>query len=91
MCVLKGANTIDEAVNHFYENPNKYSDSSVPSMSNLVNPTKETKIQVYSPPLYAPPAKTMSGPRRRPHTNAVIEAGNVRARDEVRFTLTSVW
>ena len=51
-------------------------------MSNPVNHIKETKM---------PLAKTMSGPRRRPHTNGVIEAGNVRARDEVRFTLTSVW
>ena len=91
MCVLKGADTIDEAVDQFYENPDKYSDSSVPSMSNPMNPTKDTKIQVFSPPLHPPPAKTMSGPRRRPHTNAVIEAGNVRARDEVHFTLTSVW
>ena len=87
MCVLKGADTINEALNQFYENPNKYSHNVVPSMSNPVNHIKETKTQVYSPPL----ANTMSRPRRRPHTNAVIEAGNVRARDEVRFTLTSVW
>ena len=91
MCVLKGADTINEALNQFYENPNKYSHTPVPSMSNPVNHIKETKTQVYSPPQYAPPAKNMSGPRRRPHTNAVIEAGHVRARDEVRFTLTSVW
>ena len=91
MCVLKGADTIDEALNQFYENPNKYSRSPVPSMSNPVNHIKETKMQVYSPPPYPPLANTVSGPRRRPHTNAVIEAGNVRARDEVRFTLTSVW
>jgi hypothetical protein len=158
MCVLKGTNTIDEAVDQFYENPNKYSHNPVPSMSNPVNHPKDTKTpvdappsyapsantmsgsvpsmsnpvdhpkdtktqvysppsyapsantmsgqvpsmsnpvdhpkdtktQVYSPPSYAPPANTMSGPRRRPHTNVVIEAGNIRARDEVRFTLTSV-
>jgi hypothetical protein len=91
MYVLKGADTINEALNQFYENPNKYSHSPVPSMSNPANHIKETKMQVYSPQPYAPLAKTMSGPQRRPHTNAVIEAGNVRARDEVRFTLTSVW
>jgi hypothetical protein len=91
MRVLQGADTVNEALNQFFENPNKYSHSAVPSMSNPVNNIKETKMQVYSPPPYAPPVKTMSGPRRRPHTNAVIEAGNVRARDEVRFTLTSVW
>jgi len=79
---LEGADTINEALNQFYENPNKYLHSPVPSMSNPVNHIKETKMQVYSPPPYAPLAKTMSGPRRPPHTNAVIEAGNVRARDE---------
>jgi hypothetical protein len=91
MCVLKGADTINEALNQFYENPNKYSHSAVPSMSNPVDHIKETKVQVHSPLPDAPLVKAMSGPRRRPHTNAVIEAGNVRARDEVRFTLTSVW
>ena len=91
MCVLKGADTVNEALNQFYENPNKYSHSAVPSMSNPVDHIKENKVQVHSPLPYAPPVNTMSGPRRRPHTNAVIEAGNVRARDEVRFTLTSVW
>lgn len=79
---LEGADTVNEALNQFYENPSKYSHSPVPSMSSPVNHTKETKMQVYSPPPYAPLAKTMSGPRRPPHTNAVIEAGNVRARDE---------
>jgi hypothetical protein len=87
MCVAKGADTIDEAVAQFYENPNKYSHSSAPSMSIPVNNSKEAKTQVDPPPLYAPPANTMSGSRRRPHTNAVIQAGNVRARDEVRYTL----
>jgi hypothetical protein len=89
MSVLKNADTIDEAVGQFYENPNKYSQSTVPSTSNPVNHTKETKKQVYSPPPYAPPTRTMGGPQRRLHTNAVIEAGHVRARDEVRFAFTS--
>jgi hypothetical protein len=91
ICALKGADTINEALNQFYENPNKYSQAPVPSMPNPVNDIKETKIQVHSPLPYAPLANTMSEPRRQPHTNAVIKAGNVRARDEVRFTLTSVW
>lgn len=83
MCVLEGADTIDEAVSQFYENPNKYSHSPVPSMSNPADHAKETKMQVYSPPPYAPPANTVRGARRPVHMNAVIEAGNVRARDEV--------
>jgi hypothetical protein len=79
---LKGADTINEAVDQYYENPNKYSHASVPPMPNPVNDGEEIKTQVYSPPSYPPPAATMSGARRRPHTNVVIEAGNVRARDE---------
>ena len=90
MSVLKGADTVEEAVNQFYENPNKYSHSAVPSKSNPMKHPPETKTQLYSPPAYAPPANPTVGLRRRPHTNVVIEAGNVRARDEARFTLTSL-
>jgi hypothetical protein len=68
--LLKGADTIDEAVGQFFDNPDKYSHIAA------VN-HKQTKM-------------TVSASRHRPHTNAVIEAGNVRARDEVRFTLTPV-
>ena len=39
-------------------------------------------MQVYSPPSHSPPETTKSGALCRPHTNVVIEAGNVRARDE---------
>lgn len=43
---------------------------------------------VYAPPPGPPPSDTRPrvhavAPRRRPHTNPVIEAGEVRARDEV--------
>jgi hypothetical protein len=38
--------------------------------------------------VYTPPSNIMSGQRHRPHTNAVIEAGNIRARDEVTFSLS---
>lgn len=74
-CILKGANTINEAVDQYYENPNRYDHNPVPPKSNPVN-------QALSPPSYPPPATTVSGARRRPHTNVVIEAGHVRARDE---------
>ena len=107
--VLKGADSIDEAVGQFYEDPNKYSHSTAPKMDNPVDNAKEAKTQVYYPPVNGPPANTMSGtqayspppsappinamsrPLRRPHTNVVIEAGNVRARDEVRCNLLLVW
>ena len=78
--ILKGANTVEEAVAQFYDNPDKYSQDSALGKSNPVNPAK---AQSYLPPAYAPPASISSRSRHRPHTNAVIEAGNVRARDEV--------
>jgi hypothetical protein len=50
-------------------------------MSDPVNHSKETK-EPADPPLYRPPATTISSSPRRPRANKVIEAGNVRARDE---------
>lgn len=54
--------------------------------------SEDSKKPVFDPPPYAPPAGSSSSSvvRRRPHTNAVIEAGNVRARDEVCFSFTSL-
>lgn len=40
------------------------------------------------PPSYAPPTRAVRRANVRPHTNPVIEAGHIRARDEVKFTLT---
>jgi len=85
---FKGANSIDEAVSQFYENPNKYTQPSAASMPAPVADTKNTKVPADAPPAYAPPAYHMSRSQHRPHTNAVIEAARVRARDEVRFNLT---
>lgn len=84
---LEGANTIEEAVGQYYDNPDKYSHDTVPSMSGPANKTKESGTKVDPPPSYAPPATTLGGPRSRPHTNAVIQAGNVRARDEQEMQL----
>jgi hypothetical protein len=60
-----------------------------------VDHTAEAKAPAYTPPPYAPPysppANALAHFNRRPHTNPVIEAGHVRARDEVRFTLTLMW
>ncbi|RDW71841.1 hypothetical protein BP5796_07875 [Coleophoma crateriformis] len=78
---LQSADTVEEAVSQFYENPDKYSHIPNPSMSNPVNEAKNTKAQISDLPPYASPSNTI-GRQRRPHTNAVIEAGNVRARDE---------
>ncbi|TAQ86452.1 hypothetical protein B7494_g5226 [Chlorociboria aeruginascens] len=80
--VLKGAKSVEEAVAQFYEDPDKYSHSPV-SKSNPVDHAKEAKMRNDSPPLYAPPTTPAPITRsHRPHTNAVIEAGHVRARDE---------
>jgi hypothetical protein len=104
---VKGASSIDEAVSHFYENPDKYSANPVPSMPDPVihardtkdtqdtqkakdtKGAKEAKMDEEHPPPYAPPVRATNGARRHPvHMNAVIQAANVRARDEVRYTLT---
>lgn len=97
---MKGANSIDEAVSQFYENPEKYSTNPVSSMADpkeagaakeakKAKATKEAKVDDNPPPYAPPPARATNGrARHRPHTNAIIEAANVRARDEVRYTPT---
>ncbi|TVY80787.1 hypothetical protein LSUE1_G006735 [Lachnellula suecica] len=81
---LEGADSMDEAVSQFYEDPDKYSKTHLPSMAAPVADAKEAKTTTpaYQPPPYAPPAQTRNAPRHRPHTNAVIHAAQVRARDE---------
>ncbi|TVY27212.1 hypothetical protein LHYA1_G004663 [Lachnellula hyalina] len=88
---LEGSNSVEEAVTQFYENPDKYSESAaaVSSMSSMSTPmasasdAKEAKTPIYSPPPYAPPPETTrTMQQHRPHTNPVIQAGHVRARDE---------
>lgn len=48
-------------------------------------------VPAYAPPAYPPPSQSTSTVRYRPHTNQVIEAAHVRAKDEVCLTLTSVF
>jgi hypothetical protein len=78
---------MEEAVNRYYENPNKYSEAQAPVASNPVKDNNPPQKQVDAPPVYFPSPSIMSGQRRRPHTNAVINAGLVRARDEVGLFL----
>jgi hypothetical protein len=49
--------------------------------------TRDNELPAYAPPAYPPPSQSASMALRRPHTNAVIEAGHARARDEVRLLL----
>ena len=88
---LEGANSVDEALNQYFENPNKYSHpvtqtkGSKESRDSHIPPASMPSSNM--PPPYTPPVNNVSGSRRRQHTNAVIEAGHVRARDEVRLFL----
>ncbi|KAF9062909.1 hypothetical protein BDP27DRAFT_1480352 [Rhodocollybia butyracea] len=83
---LEGANTFDEAISQYSENPEKSLRSHTQDTKDTFeDPVVDVKLPVYSvespPPYTPPPAVTRSGPSRS-HTNAVIEAGNVRASDE---------
>jgi hypothetical protein len=46
--------------------------------------TQNQDLPAYAPPSYPPPSQRASKALIRPHTNQVIEAAHVRARDEVR-------
>jgi len=51
-----------------------------PSNTKHIN---DEELPAYAPPSYQPPKQRANRAQRRPHTNAIIEAGHVRARDEV--------
>lgn len=89
MDIFKGADTINEAINQFYEQPDTYSHNPVSRMIDTVDPTEEANMQADAPPSYASLVNVVSEPQYPPHTNAVIEAAKVRARDEVWPTPTS--
>ena len=46
---------------------------------------EQSALPGYAPPSHAPPPKNVINALRRQHTNAVIEAAQARARDEVRL------
>ncbi|KAJ6120147.1 hypothetical protein N7523_004427 [Penicillium sp. IBT 18751x] len=110
---LQGAESVNEAVDQYYENPQRYSNRARPvirtSMSVSVtqraqsvngNSPREVALSPTFPPSYvlamrSPPASTASqtsprhslatmssGSSHRPHTNVLIEASKLRARDE---------
>lgn len=85
----QGASTIEEAVDRFYDDPDKYSRDPVKtsSKSDSKRDSKQIKSRDYLPPAYAPRATNTNGQSYRPHTNPVIEAGHIRAIDEVRLFL----
>ncbi|KAJ5690348.1 hypothetical protein N7462_004740 [Penicillium macrosclerotiorum] len=69
---LENANTLNEAVDRFYENPDRYSHTSV----------KNNDLKPQKPGIAPVPPATMNSAPRRPHMNALIQAELVRARDE---------
>lgn len=87
MLIFENAESIEEAVAQFYENPDKYSHGPVQSPKLKPVPMdhkkKSSDPPLYSPPPYAPASIGSSSTRHRKHTNAIIEAADVRARDEV--------
>ncbi|KAJ5385799.1 hypothetical protein N7509_008340 [Penicillium cosmopolitanum] len=68
---LEKANTLDEAVGQYYDNPDKYSHASTKQ--------DENSQARYNMPL---PPMTTNGTARRAHMNVLTEAENIRARDE---------
>lgn len=84
----KDANNLEEAVAQFYENPDKYFSHPSPNTKVVSMDGKTGSIDspLYSPPPYAPPSGGRVSTRHQKHTNVVIEAANIRARDEVCFT-----
>ncbi|MCJ1310167.1 hypothetical protein MMC25_003828 [Agyrium rufum] len=121
---LEGANTIDEAVGQYYENPEKYAHKPTPIMPGVGQDTKDTKydketsdsmtaketgeskeskeskMMADAPPTYnqsttsngsttgaslqptTSRSQSQQYKQHKHHTNAVIEAGHLRARDE---------
>jgi hypothetical protein len=73
-------------VAQFYENPDKYSPVQSTKTVAMNDKKVPTYLPLYSPPPYAPPSNGRNSTRHQTYTNAVIEAANVRARDEVCFT-----
>ncbi|PYI07751.1 hypothetical protein BO78DRAFT_312190 [Aspergillus sclerotiicarbonarius CBS 121057] len=72
------ANSLDEALSLFYENPDQYSHP--PAKCNQ-DKAPETDTEGL-PPSYESQINPVSRPHREPHTNVVSQAGDIRARDE---------
>ncbi|KAJ9205595.1 hypothetical protein C8Q69DRAFT_34390 [Paecilomyces variotii] len=78
---LEGADSINEALDRFYETPNNNSNRPISRMANHRGLNEEIDTRDDAPPAYAS-LNTVSELQRRSHTNKVIEAANIRARDE---------
>jgi hypothetical protein len=83
MCV-KNANSLEDAVQQFYENPDKYLANTLSSKSEPGTNAKGTTTALLPP--QGPPSRQWYPP----HTNIVSEAGHIRAQDEVRCSFAMI-
>ncbi|GKZ55815.1 hypothetical protein AnigIFM49718_000981 [Aspergillus niger] len=81
---LQGASSLDEAINQFYENPNRYPNNAVAGRPDPRVQSDVTDAQAL-PPSYDSHISSVHRAEHAPHKNIVTEAGDVRARDEVRL------
>lgn len=80
----KEASSLDEAINQFYENPNRYPNNAVAGRPDPRVQSDVTDAQAL-PPSYDSHISSVHRAEHAPHKNIVTEAGDVRARDEVRL------
>ncbi|PYH65019.1 uncharacterized protein BO88DRAFT_349692 [Aspergillus vadensis CBS 113365] len=78
---LQEASSFDEALDQFYENPDRYSNIADASRSDSRLQSDHAEMRAL-PPSYELHISSVSGAQRAPHKNVVTEAGDVRARDE---------
>lgn len=77
----QGASTVEEAVTAYYDNPNRYSGS---AMSGDNKTSKKAPLAAFSNGKdVLPTYETAERSTIHSHTNAVIQAAQVRAQDEV--------
>ncbi|GLA20865.1 hypothetical protein AnigIFM62618_009839 [Aspergillus niger] len=81
---LQEASSLDEAINQFYENPNRYPNNAVAGRPDPRVQSDVTDAQAL-PPSYDSHISSVHRAEHAPHKNIVTEAGDVRARDEVRL------
>ncbi|GKZ82031.1 hypothetical protein AnigIFM56816_006561 [Aspergillus niger] len=78
---LQEASSLDEAINQFYENPNRYPNNAVAGRPDPRVQSDVTDAQAL-PPSYDSHISSVHRAEHAPHKNIVTEAGDVRARDE---------
>ncbi|GKZ30140.1 hypothetical protein AbraIFM66950_007999 [Aspergillus brasiliensis] len=78
---LQEASSLDEALNWFYENPDRFSNIAAASEPNVMAQSVDTTVQAL-PPSYESHVSPVRVAEHVPHQNVVTKAGDVRAKDE---------